>query len=91
LGYRPSSFEKEFLSAPIHSPLSSHQFGPSGLRRFNKKPPGYLVEPQNQDWRLGGWRRDLDASRSSDAGGHAMGSQGLHQEDADCGNGVIAR
>jgi hypothetical protein len=29
LGYRPSSFEKEFLSAPIHSPLSDCQSGPS--------------------------------------------------------------
>jgi hypothetical protein len=29
--------------------------------------PGYLVEPENQDWRLGGRRRDLGASRSFDA------------------------
>jgi hypothetical protein len=26
LGYRPSSSEKEFLSAPIHSPLSGSPF-----------------------------------------------------------------
>jgi hypothetical protein len=26
LGYMPSSFEKEFLSAPIHSPLSGSSF-----------------------------------------------------------------
>jgi hypothetical protein len=32
LGYRPSSFEKEFLSAPIHSPLSGRRFGPSADR-----------------------------------------------------------
>jgi hypothetical protein len=34
LGYRPSSlFGEEFLSAPIHSPLSGHLIGPSiGIR-----------------------------------------------------------
>jgi hypothetical protein len=34
-----------------------------GLRRFTTKPSGYLVEPQNQDQRLGGRRQDLGASR----------------------------
>jgi hypothetical protein len=34
-----------------------------GLRRFTRKPSGYLVEPQNQDWRLGGRRRDPGALR----------------------------
>jgi hypothetical protein len=29
---------------------------------------GYLVEPQNQDRRLGGWRRDPGAPRSFEAG-----------------------
>jgi hypothetical protein len=29
--------------------------------------PGYLVEPQNQDRRLDGWRRDLGAPRSFEA------------------------
>jgi hypothetical protein len=40
-----------------------------GLRRFTKKPSSYLVEPQNQDRRLGGQRRDLGASISFDACG----------------------
>jgi hypothetical protein len=38
--------------------------------------PGYLVEPQNQDRRLGGRRRDPSAPRSFDTGGHVAGSQG---------------
>jgi hypothetical protein len=62
-----------------------------GLRRFTKKPLGYLVEPQNQDRRLGGWRQDPGAPRSFDAGGRVGGSQGLRREDAVCGNGVTMR
>jgi hypothetical protein len=38
-----------------------------GLRRFTTKPSGYLVEPQNQDRRLGGQSRDLGAPRSFEA------------------------
>jgi hypothetical protein len=59
-----------------------------GLRRFTRKPSGYLVELQNQDQRLGGRRRDPGAPRSFDAGGRVAGSQGLRREDAVCGNGV---
>jgi hypothetical protein len=44
------------------------------LRRFTTKPSGYLVEPQNQDWRLGERRRDPGAPRSYDAGGRVAGS-----------------
>jgi hypothetical protein len=37
LEYRRSSFEKEFLLAPIHSPLSGHQSGPSlGLNGLHR-------------------------------------------------------
>jgi hypothetical protein len=41
-----------------------------GLRRFTTKPSSYLVEPQNQDRRLGGWRwirARREASMSADA------------------------
>jgi hypothetical protein len=38
-----------------------------GLRRFTTKPSGYLVEPQNQDRRLGGQRWDPSALRSFEA------------------------
>jgi hypothetical protein len=62
-----------------------------GLRRFTTKLSGYLVEPQNQDRRLGRRRRDPGASRSFDAGVHVAGSRGLRWEDADCGEGVAAR
>jgi hypothetical protein len=62
-----------------------------GLRWFTTKPSGYFVEPQNQVWRFGGRRRDLGPPRSFDAGGHATGSWALRREDADCGEGVIAR
>jgi hypothetical protein len=62
-----------------------------GLRRFIRKPSGYLVEPQNQDRRLGGRRQDPGAPRSFDAGGRVAGSQGLHREDAVCGNDVAVR
>jgi hypothetical protein len=62
-----------------------------GLRRFTTKPSGYLVEPQNQDQRLGGRRRDPVAPRSFDPGGHATGLPDLRREDADCGKGVAAR
>jgi hypothetical protein len=47
------------------------------LGRFTTKPLGYLVEPQNQDRRLGGWKRGLGALRSFEADGHVVGSQGL--------------
>jgi hypothetical protein len=53
------------------------------LRQFTTKLSGYLVEPQNQDWRLGGRRRDLGTPRSFDVGGHVT--------DADCGEGVAMR
>jgi hypothetical protein len=62
-----------------------------GLRRFATKLSGYLVEPQNQDRRLGGWRWDPSALRSFDAGGHVVGTQGFHWEDVDCGEGVAVR
>jgi hypothetical protein len=60
-----------------------------GLRWFTTKPSGYLAEPQNQDQRLGGWRRDPGAPRSFDAGGCVAGSQGLRREDAVYGDGVV--
>jgi hypothetical protein len=41
-----------------------------GLRRFTTKPLGYLVEPQNQDRRLSGRKRDPGVRRSFDVGGH---------------------
>jgi hypothetical protein len=56
-----------------------------------EKPSGYLVEPQNQDRRLGGRRRDPDTLRSFDAGGYMAGSQGLCREDAVCGYSVAVR
>jgi hypothetical protein len=59
-----------------------------GLRQFTTKLFGYLVEPQNQDRRLGGRRRDPGAPRSFDAGGHVTGSQGLCREDVDRSKGV---
>jgi hypothetical protein len=62
-----------------------------GLRRFTRKTSGYLVEPQNQDRRLCGRRRDPGAPRSFDAGGRVAGSQGLRREDAVCGDGVAVR
>jgi hypothetical protein len=58
------------------------------LQQFTRKLSGYLVEPQNQDRRLGGWRRDPGGPRSFDAGGRVAGSQGLRRVDAVCGNGV---
>jgi hypothetical protein len=61
------------------------------LWRFTRKPSSYLVEPQNQDRRLGGRRRDPGAPRSFDAGGRVAGSQGLCREDAVCGNGVAVQ
>jgi hypothetical protein len=39
----------------------------AGLRRFTKKLSGYLVEPQNQDRRLGGRRWDPGTPRSFEA------------------------
>jgi hypothetical protein len=62
-----------------------------GLRRLTRKPSGHLVEPQNQDRRLSGRRRDSGAPRSFDVGGRVAGSQGLRREDAVCGNGVAVR
>jgi hypothetical protein len=50
-----------------------------------------LVEPQNQDRRLGGRRRDPGTPRSFDAGGHMAESKGLRRENADCGEGVVVR
>jgi hypothetical protein len=63
----------------------------TGFATIHHKPTGYLVEPQNQDQRLGGERRDLGALRSFDARGHVAGSQFLRREDADCGEGMAAR
>jgi hypothetical protein len=57
-----------------------------GLLWFTTKPSGYLVEPQNQDWRLGGQRRDPGAPRNFDAGGRVAiigltsGGRGLRQQ-----------
>ena len=34
LGHRPSSLQREFLSAPIHSPLSGRHLGPSLSKGF---------------------------------------------------------
>jgi hypothetical protein len=62
-----------------------------GLRRFTKKPPGYLVEPQNQDRRLDGRRQDPGVPRSFNAGGRVAGSQDLRREDTVCGDGVAVR
>jgi hypothetical protein len=62
-----------------------------GLQWFTTKPSDYLVEPQNQDRRLGGRRRDPGMLTSFDAGGHVTGSHGLRREDADCGYGVVVR
>jgi hypothetical protein len=59
-----------------------------GLWWFTRKPSGYLVEPQNQDRRFGGRRRDPRAPRSFDAGGRMAGSQGLRPEYVVCGEGV---
>jgi hypothetical protein len=59
-----------------------------GLRWFTTKPSGYLVEPKNQDRRLGGRRWDPGAPRSFDADGNVAGSQGLHWENAVCGDAV---
>jgi hypothetical protein len=39
----------------------------AGFAVVHHKTVGYLVEPQNQDRRLGGWRRDLGAPRSFEA------------------------
>jgi hypothetical protein len=62
-----------------------------GLRRFTRKPSGYLVEPQNQDRRLSGWKWDPSAPRSFEASGRVAGSRGLRREDAVCGDGVAMR
>jgi hypothetical protein len=62
-----------------------------GLWRFTRKPSGYLVEPQNQDRRLGGRRRDPGAPRSFDADERVVGSQGLRWEDAVYGDGMVVR
>jgi hypothetical protein len=53
-----------------------------GFATVHHKTVGYLVEPQNQDWRLGGRRRDPGAPRSFDAGGRVAGSQDLRREGA---------
>jgi hypothetical protein len=39
-----------------------------GLQWFTRKLSGYLVEPENQDRRLGRRRRDLGTSRNFEAG-----------------------
>jgi hypothetical protein len=55
------------------------------------KTSGYLVEPQNQDRRLGGRRRDPGAPRSFDAGGRVEESLGLRWEDTVYGDSVAVR
>jgi hypothetical protein len=60
-----------------------------GLQRFTKKLSGYLVEPQNQDRRLGRQRWDPGTPRSFDAGRRVAGSQDLHREDAVCGKSMV--
>jgi hypothetical protein len=62
-----------------------------GLPCFTRKPSGYLVEPQNQDQRLGGRKQDPGALRSFDDGGRVAGSQDLRREDVVCGDGVAVR
>jgi hypothetical protein len=62
-----------------------------GLQRFTRKPSGYLVEPQNQDRGLGGWRRDTGAPRSFDADGRMAEWRGLRREDAVYGDSVTVR
>jgi hypothetical protein len=59
----------------------------TGFAAVHHKTVGYLVESRNQDRRLSGWRRGPGMPRSFDASGHVAGSQGLRQEDADCGDG----
>jgi hypothetical protein len=56
-----------------------------------KKPSGYLVEPQNKDRRLGGRRRDPGSPRSFDIGGRMAGSQDARRENTICGDGVAVR
>jgi hypothetical protein len=63
----------------------------AGFAAVHQKPSGFLLEPQNQDRRLSGWRRDPGAPRSFDACGHVAGSQGLRREDADCSDSVAVR
>jgi hypothetical protein len=46
--------------------------GTQGLRWFITKLLGYLVEPQNQDRRLDGRRRDTGAPRTFDTSGHVV-------------------
>jgi hypothetical protein len=62
-----------------------------GFAVVHHKTVGYLFEPQNQDRRLGGRRRDPGALRNFDVGGHVVGSRGLRREDIDCGKGMTAR
>jgi hypothetical protein len=63
----------------------------AGFAAVHHKTFMFLVEPQNQDRRFGGWRRDPGTSRSFDAGGRVAGSQGLRRENAVCGDGVAVR
>jgi hypothetical protein len=62
-----------------------------GFAVVHQKTVRLLVEPQNQDRRLGGRRWDPGASRSFDASGRVAGSQGLRREDAVCGDGVAVQ
>jgi hypothetical protein len=63
----------------------------TGFAAVHSKPSGYLVEPQNQDRRPSGRRRDLGAPRSFDAGGHVAGPHGLRLEDAVYGDCVAVQ
>jgi hypothetical protein len=78
-------------SEPVQGSGSQTEVYTQGLQRFTTKPSSYLVEPQNQDRWLGGWRRDPSASRSFNACGCMEGSQGLHRDDAVCGDGVAVQ
>jgi hypothetical protein len=49
----------------------------AGFAAVHHKTVGLLGEPQNQDRRLGGRRRDPGVPRSIDAGGHMARSSGL--------------
>jgi hypothetical protein len=63
----------------------------AGFAAVHQKMLGYMVEPQNQDRRLGERRRDSGASRNFDAVGRVAGSQGLRQEDGVYVDGVAVR
>jgi hypothetical protein len=75
-------------SEPVQGSGSQPKFAREVCGGSPQNRLSYLVEPQNQDWRLGRRRWDPGAPRSFDAGGHVAGSQGLRREDANCDNSV---